>query len=52
MRSRKTPTKSPTSLAGRWEAIGERRRKRAAEAQRNEKRKRRREKREKGAATS
>jgi hypothetical protein len=52
MRSRKTPTKSPTSLAGRWEAIGERRRKRAAETQRNEKRRRRREKREKLAAAS
>ena len=52
MRSRKAPTKSPTSLAGRWEAIGERRRKRAAEAQRNEKRQRRRAKREKRAAAS
>jgi len=34
MRSRQTPPRSPTSLAGRWEALGERRRKRAAKEKR------------------
>ena len=34
MRSRQTPPKSPTSLAGRWEAFGERRKKRAAKEKR------------------
>jgi hypothetical protein len=34
MRSRQTAPKSPTSLAGRWEALGERRKKRAAKEKR------------------
>jgi len=34
MRSRQTPPKSPASLAGRWEALGERRKKRAAKEKR------------------